>query len=433
MSLFSQSMKGLLFGLLFPAMASAQYTPDPEDFASPVPLRRTCATEHYHTYLRGMFPDETLSMEELEANLQKAVEAGTVRNYDKTNNILTIPVVVHVVFRGINDSLNMNRIISNINSLNNDYNMENADTTLIPAYYRPRAGSVGIRFALANLDPNLQPTTGVTYTKTTVTTFSLDNTIKTTSLGGHDIWDRNNYLNIWTGRLSGSVLGYAQFPGGPAASDGVVIDYRYFGIQGTGSTAPFNRGRTTTHEVGHWLGLVHIWGDATCGSDNVNDTPVSQEANYGCPTYPHITCNNGANNNTEGGDMFMNYMDYADDRCMYMFTSGQALRMTNFLSQAPRSNLLSSYALTGNTPEVDPELAIQVYPNPSADGVFRIALDYRVRDNASVKVVNAMGAEVARLNHTAEVLDLSTQSSGIYFILLEDAKGRTYSRKLVIQ
>ena len=147
---------------------------------------------------------------------------------------------------------------------------------MIPAYFRPLAGIVGLRFALANLDPQLQPTTGVTYTKTGVTAFPLDNTIKDSAAGGHDIWDRNNYLNIWVGRLSGSVLGYAQMPGGPAGSDGVVIDYRYFGTQGTGSQSPYNKGRTATHEVGHWFGLWHVWGDANCGNDFVSDTPVSQ-------------------------------------------------------------------------------------------------------------------------------------------------------------
>jgi hypothetical protein len=279
----------------------------------------------------------------------------------------------------------------------------------------------------------MQPTTGVTYTKTTVTSFPLDNTIKSTAQGGKDIWDRNNYLNIWTGRLSGSVLGYAQMPGGPAGSDGVVVDYRYFGTQGTGSQSPYNRGRTATHEVGHWFGLWHIWGDANCGNDFVNDTPVSQDANYGCPAYPQISCNNGANNNTEGGDMHMNYMDYTDDRCMYMFTSGQKARMLNFLTTATRSNLLNSYALTGNANLIDAEAAIQVYPNPSADGVFKVTLDYRIRENSQLSVLNALGAEVLTLNNDVVEVDLGDLGKGIYFLVADSKDGQRYSRKLIVK
>jgi hypothetical protein len=141
-------------------------------------------------------------------------------------------------------------------------------------------------------------------------------------------------LNIWVCTLGGGLLGYAQFPGGPLATDGVVILNTAFGTSGT-ATAPFNRGRSATHEIGHWLNLRHIWGDTEhCeGTDFVTDTPNAKQPNFGKPTFPHVSCSNGPN-----GDMFMNYMDYTDDDSMFMFTAGQVTRMSATLD-GPRSSL----------------------------------------------------------------------------------------------
>ena len=125
-------------------------------------------------------------------------------------------------------------------------------------------------------------------------------------------------------QLGGGLLGYAQFPGGPAATDGVVILHTAFGTTGT-AAAPFNLGRTATHEIGHWLNLRHIWGDdgnGCTGDDFVADTPNAAGPNTGMPAFPHVTCGNGPN-----GDLFMNYMDYTDDAGMFMFTNGQVTRM----------------------------------------------------------------------------------------------------------
>lgn len=163
--------------------------------------------------------------------------------------------------------------------------------------------------------------------------------MKFTAQGGLDAWPRDQYLNLWVCDLSGGLLGYAQFPGGAAATDGVVCDYQYFGT--IGSSAPFNKGRTATHEVGHWLNLYHIWGDdgtACTGSDLVADTPNQADENYGCPVFPAVSCSNGPN-----GDMFMNYMDYTDDACMNMFTAGQKAReQALFATGGARVALLSS-------------------------------------------------------------------------------------------
>jgi hypothetical protein len=133
--------------------------------------------------------------------------------------------------------------------------------------------------------------------------------------------------------MGGGILGYAQFPGGSSATDGVVIDDNAFGKTGTVSY-PYDKGRTATHEVGHWMNLRHIWGDANCGSDLVGDTPSHNTANYGCPSYPHRSTCSGT-----PVEMTMNYMDYTDDACMYMFSVGQRTRMLAvFSSGGPRNS-----------------------------------------------------------------------------------------------
>jgi hypothetical protein len=193
-----------------------------------------------------------------------------------------------------------------------------------PAPFQPLAADARVEFELATTDPAGNPTNGITRTSTTVSGFSDDNKVKHNSSGGADAWSRDNYLNLWACRLSGTLLGYAQFPGGPPDTDGVVIRDTAFGTTGT-AAAPFNLGRTATHEIGHWLNLRHIWGDdgnGCSGDDFVADTPNCAGSNTGTPTFPHVSCSNGPN-----GDMFMNYMDYTDDAGMFMFTAGQVTRM----------------------------------------------------------------------------------------------------------
>ena len=198
--------------------------------------------------------------------------------------------------------------------------MKNPDAALCPAAFKNFEADLEIDFCLASKDPNGQPTSGITRTKTTVSAIGNTSSYYSTSAGGRDIWDHNKYLNIYVCDIGGGTLGFTYLPGTSGASDdATVIDYHYFGI--TGTKSPYNKGRTTTHEVGHWFNLKHIWGDANCGNDNVADTPTQASANGGCPAFPHVTCSNGPN-----GDMFMNYMDYTDDNCMYMFSAGQKLR-----------------------------------------------------------------------------------------------------------
>lgn len=253
--------------------------------------------------------------------------------------IVTIPVVVHVVYNTTAQNISQAQIQSQIDILNADYRKLNADTGNVPALFKSLAADCKVEFVLAKRDPAGNSTTGIIRKQTTTTSFTSNDNVKYSSKGGDDAWASSSYLNLWVCPLGGGLLGYAQFPGsGAAATDGVVINVTAFGNTGT-AAAPYNKGRTATHEVGHWLNLYHIWGDdsgACTGSDNVGDTPNQGAENYGCPTYPHASCSNTS-------DMFMNYMDYVDDACMNMFSVGQGARMSAlFASGGARASLLSS-------------------------------------------------------------------------------------------
>ena len=261
----------------------------------------------------------------------------------RTGAIITIPVVVHVIYNTAAQNISDAQIQSQIDVLNEDFRKLNADASLTPSIFSALATDCQIQFCLAQRDPNGNATTGIVRKSTTTTAFTTNDNMKRTANGGDDAWNTTQYLNLWSCNMSGGILGYAQFPGGTASTDGVVILYSAFGRTGTVS-APYNKGRTATHEVGHWLNLRHIWGDATCGSDLVNDTPTHNTANYGCPTYPHLSTCTGTPT-----EMTMNYMDYTDDACMYMFTAGQSARMTAAINTS-RTGLLTSLGCTPPTP-----------------------------------------------------------------------------------
>ena len=254
-------------------------------------------------------------------------------NYNKQS--MTIPVVFHVLYNTSVQNISDNQIMSQLNVLNEDFNRTNSDAFNTPTDFAAIVSSMQINFCLAKRTPNGTPTTGIIRQQTNTSSFALfDTSIHYNSLGGSDAWDSQKYLNIWISNISGGILGWAQFPdAGNINTDGVVIDYRHFGTTGT-AISPYDLGRTTTHEVGHYFNLFHIWGDNNCGNDWVSDTPIQEEANFGCKTHPHVSCNNS-------GDMFMNFMDYTNDNCMNSFTLGQRNRVWNSINMY-RSDLLTS-------------------------------------------------------------------------------------------
>ena len=295
--------------------------------------QRNCGTMQYLSEQIEKNPSLKINFEKTEHKLQQWINS----NNTKTSNVITIPVVVHVVYYNSNENISDQQIFSQIDIINEDFRRLNADTINTPLAFQSVAVDTEIEFCLASEDPNGNTTTGITRTATSQSSFSTNDGVKYSSSGGVDAWNTSEYLNIWVCDLSGGLLGYAQFPGGTASSDGVVCDYAYFGNMGT-ATSPYDQGRTLTHEIGHWLNLRHIWGDSFCGNDFCNDTPEHSGSNYGCPNFPSTSNCNG---NGSSGDMFMNYMDYTDDACMNIFTNDQKTRMIAAINTS-RSGLLTS-------------------------------------------------------------------------------------------
>jgi hypothetical protein len=298
-------------------------------------LRRTCAYDSIKKSLMANDPEFAKIREQIEKDYQ-----NYLLNEDKTERAtFTIPIVVHVVYRTNQENISDAQIQSQIDVLNEDFRRLNSDASNTPAVFQGVAADADIEFCLASRDPDGNPTNGITRTQTTEISFGLNHAMKSNNTGGKSPWPRTSYLNIWVCNLGSGLLGYATPPGSPASIDGVVIRYQSFGRIGA-ALAPFNRGRTATHEVGHWLSLLHIWGDddgACTGSDLVADTPNQADAYYLCPSYPQSSCGSE--------DMFMNYMDYVNDGCMNLFTVGQRARMQAVLN-VQRLSLKNSLGCT---------------------------------------------------------------------------------------
>jgi len=316
-------------GFAAPALAQAQL----------VPAHRQCSTMEVLERQIAADPAYAARLRNIDQQAEAYIAQKASNPNQKTSSaiIVTIPVVVHVLYNTAAQNISDAQVQSQIDVLNADYHKLNADRSKVPSAFSALIGDAGVQFVLAKRSPTGAATTGIIHKSTTATSFDDTDKMKYSSSGGDDAWPAGSYLNLWSCNLGGGLLGYAQFPGGAAATDGVAILYSAFGSGGS-AASPYNLGRTATHEVGHWLNLRHIWGDANCGNDQVSDTPTQQTSNYGCPTFPHQTCSNGAN-----GDMFMNYMDYVDDACMQMFSSGQGDRMDAlFASGGSRVALLTS-------------------------------------------------------------------------------------------
>ena len=290
--------------------------------------------------------------------LEKKISEEKIPVYKQS---MSIPVVFHVLYNTPIQNISDAQILSQLEVMNNDFNRTNSDAFQIPSDFNSIVSSMQINFCLAKRTPENNPTTGIIRKYTNITSFNLyDTSIHYNNMGGSDAWDTKRYLNIWITNIEGGILGWGQFPdAGSIYTDGVVVDYRHFGTLGT-AISPYNLGRTTTHELGHYFNLFHLWGDNYCGDDLVNDTPVQEEANFGCKNHPSISCNNN-------GDMFMNFMDYSDDACMNSFTIGQRNRVWSSISNY-RPDLINQIGcdeITNTTSDASIEI---VYPISEIDG-----------------------------------------------------------------
>lgn len=353
------------------------------------------------------------------------------------NEIIIIPVVVHVLFNNEAQNISDAQVKSQIDVLNRDFRRLNSDTNLTPAAFRNLAADARIMFCLAQVDPGGRPTRGIVRRYTTKSFFLADDGMKYSAAGGDDAWNSSRYLNIWVCSLFGRSLGYATPPGGPSDKDGVVINYDVFGTSGN-LRAPFDKGRTTTHEVAHWLGLRHIWGDEDCGDDEVDDTPSQESYHYHCPSFPQVSsCSPNAN-----GDMYMNFMDFTDDACMNLFTRGQVKRMRSLFSlQSSRNSFLNSYVcdstLASGAPLPDDTLvvvrppgSIRVYPNPAGPVCYLEPEGNYSLKNKTAILFQSNGTLVMRrkLVNEKETLILSGLAPGIYFLSVGEGSERRTTR-----
>ena len=331
-------MKKLLFGAFMLSVMAAcnndsitnqneNTTDEPTTSASLA--QRGCASEEIRQEALKKSPELQQRFAALEANTEKFandLKFGKVL----ADGTVEIPVVVNVIYKTTAENVSDARIAEQIAVLNADYTGTNSDVNKIPTEFQTvSSGDTKVKFRLVN----------TVRKSTSKTSWATNDDMKKASKGGIDATNPTNYLNLWVvGKMTSqgrTILGYATFPESSGLwNDGVVIAAPYFGK--TGASSPFNLGRTATHEVGHYLNLRHIWGDANCGNDQVSDTPTQTTANYGKPSYPlYNTCSG-----VQRSVMFMNYMDYVDDAAMFMFSAGQKTRMQSVVaSSGARSGL----------------------------------------------------------------------------------------------
>ncbi len=376
--------------------------------------QRECKSFEYQNQLIQSFPPLKDSLQSIENFIHSHLSLSERTEQSK---IIKIPVVVHILYHYPNENISDDLVASQITALNRDFRKQNADTTKIPPAFKSRAADCNIEFQLATVDGEGRATTGIIRKYTPITKWAADDKIKFSSQMGDDAWDTKSYLNIWVGTLE-RLLGYSSMPGDPAAKDGIVISNKVFGIAKSGI---YNQGRTAVHEVGHWLGLRHLWGDMDCGDDSVADTPKQETFTNGCPSGIRISCNNGPN-----GDMYMDYMDFTNDDCLVMFTQGQKKRMWSlFQPGGPRYSILSSNGLGVPTKEETPLadtpphwLHVKIYPNPAnTELTINVEFDSRWLGKELV-VLNALGQIEIKTTVTSKIqkLNISNLKPGVYFI-----------------
>lgn len=421
-------MRQLLFLLVFWATSTVQ-------------AQRTCGTPTYVQQQIMANPSLQTAYQLVEQQVQHILNPAvrTAARDTIANEIINIPVVIHVLYKTSAQNISTQQVLSQIEALNNDYRMANADTNLVPAAFKGAKADTRIKFCLAQVDPKGYRTTGIDRKYTANDYFLADDGMKYAAQGGVDAWDTKRYLNIWVCNIFGRVLGYGTPPGGPAEKDGVVIMYDVFGTVGN-IRAPFNKGRTTTHEVGHWLGLKHLWGDSDCGDDGVDDTPRQRSFNFGCPSFPRVsTCSPNGN-----GDMFMNFMDYSDDACMGLFTTGQKKRIRAlFANGGVRNAFLTAFGCDstlaqqgGPLPDLTPApvqpATIKVYPNPFTSSITIYSKEATQLIGKTATLYNAQGIPLMTqlLSKTETKLQVAHLAAGVYMLQIGDEKDKSITKIL---
>lgn len=363
-----------------------------------------------------------------------------------------IPIVFHVLHSNEEQRVPEALLVAQIEALNRDFANEaqkDNHPTNTAENFLSRSANTDIQFCLAAESPNRKISTGINYVQASNRVWNTGNEMKSGKEGGTDPWKTSDYLNIWICDLGGRVGGFSQWPDGPKQTDGIVIDYRFIGPNRDG-IAPYSEGRTLTHLVGSYLGLLELWSQrGKCQDDKVDDTPIHNSPNFRCPGYKHkSTCRGNPI------EMTMNFMDYTDDACMYMFTEGQKWRMQAVLAKGgPR------YELTKGKVQCDPKLDLlsnlpsksddlddqkflstpqfKVYPNPSKTDEAFLEISSPEQLTSRIRIFNQIGKLMNDFEWFLEPgqqtqrLNLSNWPSGVYLIQITIGQ-ELYSEKLIL-
>lgn len=353
-------------------------------------------------------------------------------------SVITIPVVFHIIHNGepvgVGANISTAQILSQLDVLNEDFRRLNTDIYITPSAFRGASDDALIEFCLAQQDELGNPTNGIERIQGVQSSYDASefNTLEKP----YSVWDRDKYMNFWTCNIP-SLSGYATFPSGPANLDGVVIKYDQVGNTGN-VNPPFDLGRTATHEVGHWLNLRHIWGDAPGCSidDSIPDTPLQDVATPigTCPTFPVLT--NSCSPNYPG-IMFYNQMDYSGDVCLTMFTVGQTSRMDAALF-GPRASLLFSNGCNpSNTGIYNNSLSksVTVYPTIN-NGNLTVEINLKQQQGVGIEIYTTLGEKIwesfqQNMNNISIPIDLSNNSDGVYFVQIT-SNSQTTTKRIII-
>ena len=415
-------------------LCNAQDAPG-KPFGAESPIKEgriPCASTEYEAYLNNKYPKRQ-SVSDYEQWLADKAAGMRNRGLRNTDAVVTLPVVVHIIHDGdeigISENIPDERILSQMQVLNDDFRR-------VPGtrgYDENTPGTdVEIEFCLAQRDPDGNPTTGIVRHNLGRETWNTENV--ETFMKPETAWDSSKYINIWVCRVGGDLQMegcYAFFPEGSgldgleegqstAESDGLVLSFRAFGSSDTFPATTYipgnDKGRTLTHEMGHFFGLRHIWGDGfSCdATDYCHDTPPALNMNTFCNPADSCTAD-------DQPDMIENYMDYTPDECKSVFTEGQKARMMTALHNAPRRlALLSSNGCTppGMGTEDNTQGSLKVYPNP-AGSILNVDAD--ITGSAGYEIFNALGQSVAAghvvLGSGAQ-LNIGSLVNGIYMLRL---------------
>ncbi len=386
---------------------------------------RKFATQYNYNRLLTKYPEMAQARKKLEQFTSEHRKRGQPAK-------VIIPVVFHVLYTNSEEQISEQQILNQLAALNRDFdNRTTRDNH--PAYtlqgFNKKARSMEIEFCLATSSIS---SSAISYQRTEQKQWRVNDQMKSSNKGGADPVDTDRYLNVWVCNLGGELGGYSQLPGGPTATDGIVIDYRYVGPNNEGP-GPYRQGKTLTHLVGSYLNLLELWSNrGKCLDDKVADTPIHNGPNYECPSYKHVSTCSG-----NPVEMTMNFMDYTDDACMYMFTNGQMWRMHATLAKGgPRHGLTRGQAQCDNqrsmlelaneklddSNSLQHSLQYRVYPNPaeSSDAVLEITSEEMRL--STIEIYDSFGKRIQSFDWELEQgtqnysLEIGNWPTGLYLI-----------------